>query len=346
MSVACEVYDPRVDAEPPGWSEFRRHLYQPWDYDLLRVDAWMARNPPLLVLARDGGAVVAAMTAMVCGLVDVRRFAKAPTSRRVGGPRLAQVFQPWLGEAGFTFADEVAPGERRMLLRALERAVRRRLGVGLTGLVYRNVPLELVPLVAGRGRLVREVAVPAAVLTNTWRTDEEWLASLSRNRRKNVRRVDRLVAADDSLVVDGGPARSDVDGVELAAMMRAHRAGHGRQPFDPRGPVAAAYLDALVRRPDVHTLTYRERDGDLIAFCTMLDHPEVPFLQFWATRTREDGGRPHLYFDCHARAVRHVIARGLGGLAAGRGMFEQKASLGFAAQRMCVVAAPAPFVGR
>lgn len=346
VTLLVEVSDPRRDPEPPGWSEFRcRHgLYQPWDYELLRVEAWMSRNPPLLVLARYGGAVRAAMTVMVCGSVRVHRYARPRGGGR--GILFAQVFQPWLGEAGFVLAAGVDASEGRLLLRELERGVRRHLGVGLAGVAYRNVPLDLVPLVAGRGRLVRDVTAPAAVLTNRWRTDEEWLASLSRNRRKNVRRIDRLVAADNTLVVRTDAARSDVDGAELAAMLREHRRRHGRQPFDPRSPVAGAYLDAVVRRTDVHTLTYHECDGRLVAFCLMLDHPITPFLQFWATLPRDDGGRPHLYFDSHARAVRQVIRDRRGGLAAGRGMFEQKQSLGFAARPMCVVVAPAPVVGR
>lgn len=349
MTVAVEVLDPRRDPEPPGWRAFRARLglYQPWDYELLRVEAWLSRNPPLLALAREDGAVLAAMTVMVCAVPGGQRYSRPPADSR-GRARIvvAQVFQPWLGEAGFVIPGETGPAGGRRLLRDLERGVRRRLGLGLTGLVYRNVPRDLVPLVAGRGRAVREVAVPAAVLTNRWHSEVDWLASLSRNRRKNVRRVDRLVAADDTLVVRAGRARSDVDGAELAGLLREHRDRHGRQPFDPRSPVGGAYLDAMVRRDDVHTLTYHERDGRLIAFCTMLDHPVTPFLQFWATRAREDGGRPHLYFDSHARAVRRVIRDGRDGLAAGRGMFEQKQSLGFTARPMCVVAAPAPFVGR
>jgi hypothetical protein len=69
-------------------------------------------------------------------------------------------------------------------------------------------------------------------------------------------------------------------------------------------------------------------------------------LQFWASRPLDDGGRPHLYFDCHARAIRYVIRHARAGLAAGRGYFAEKRSLGFSAQPQCLVAVPGPLVGR
>ncbi|HEX6361136.1 GNAT family N-acetyltransferase [Actinophytocola sp.] len=336
--IATTVHDPRHDPVPAGWADFVacQHLYAPWDFELLGMEAWLSRNPPLLVVARSGKEIVGAMTALVCAPGQTRRYAPArPAGRFV--PRVAQVYQPWLGGEGF-----VVPSRDRSVVRALERALRTRLGPGLVGMIYRNVPASLSPLVSGTGRVVRPVTPAASVLENRWGSAEEWLASLSRNRRKNVRRVDRLVAEDPSLVVRFGPGRSDVDAVALAGMLRTHRARFGRQRFDPRSPVGGAYLAAFLRRPDVHTLTYADADGHVHAFSTYLDHPVSPVLQFWATI----GDRSHLYFDCHARAIRHVIATGRRELFAGRGMFTQKESLGFGARPMCVVGVPGPAVGQ
>ncbi len=340
--MTVTVLDPRVDPEPPDWFDFQRrqHLYAPWDYALLTMEAWLSRHPPLLVVARSGGTIVAAMTVLVCAPAHGGRYARARSVR--GGrlvPRVVQVYQPWLGAEGFVLTDGGAE-----VLRAMERAVRSRLGPGLVGMIYRNVPAARSALVSGRGRLVRPVQPAASVLENRWASDEEWLASLSRNRRKNVRKVDRLVAADPTLVVRSGAGRSDVDGAELAGMLRAHRTKFGTQRFDPRTPVGAEYLSAVVRRPDVHTLTYSDVDGRVLAFSTYLDHPVAPVLQFWASR--DAGARAHLYFDCHARAVRQVIASGRSELFAGRAMFEQKQSLGFGARPMCVVGVPGPVMGR
>jgi hypothetical protein len=275
------------------------------------------------------------MAVMVCVPGRGDRYAPPRISRFA--PTVAQVYQPWLGGEGF-----VVPAGDAGVLRALEKGVRRHVGPLLAGLIYRNVPLTCGPLVSGRGRVVREVSPAASVLDNRFGDEDAWLASLSRNRRKNVRRIDRLVASDPSLVVRFAPARSDVDGAELAGLLRTHRTKFGRQPFDPRSPVAGAYLAAAVRRPDVHTLTYSDVDGQVVAFSTYLDHPEAPLLQFWASRE----GRGHLYFDCHARAIRHAIASGRKELSAGRAKFAEKESLGFGARPMCVVGVPGPLVGR
>jgi hypothetical protein len=335
--VNVTVHDPRHDPQPTGWSGFfaRHHLHAPWDYALMGVEAWLSRNPPLLVVAHADGEIVGAMAVMVCVPGRGDNYAPPRTPRLT--PTVAQVYQPWLGGEGF-----VVPSGDVEVVRALEKGVRARLGPPLLGLVYRNVPASLAPMVAGRGRLVRPVTPAASVLENRFADEDEWLASLSRNRRKNVRRIDRLIAADTSLAVRFAPARSDVDGTVLAGLLRTHRAKFGGQPFDPRTPVAGAYLAAAVRRADVHTLTYSDVDGQVVAFSTYLDHPVTPVLQFWASR--EDRG--HLYFDCHARAIRHVIATGRKQLSAGRAKFEQKESLGFGACPMRVVGVPGPLVGR
>ena len=335
--MTVTVHDPRHDPPPPGWSGFvaRHHLHAPWDYALLEVEAWLSRNPPLLVVAHSGDEIVGAMAVMVCVPGRGDRYAPAHPRRLV--PKVAQVYQPWLGGEGFFVPSGVVD-----VVRALERGVRVHLGPALAGLIYRNVPESLAPLVSGRGRVVRAVTPAASVLENTFADEDAWLASLSRNRRKNVRRVDRLVASDPALVVRFEAARSDVDGEALAGLLRTHRSKFGRQPFDPRTPVAGAYLAEVIRRPDVRTLTYSDVDGQVLAFSTYLDHPEAPLLQFWASR--EDRG--HLYFDCHARAIRHAIAGGRKELSAGRAKFAEKESLGFAARPMCVVGVPGPLVGR
>jgi hypothetical protein len=299
------------------------------------VEAWLSRNPPLLAVAYVDDEVVGAMAVMIC--VPGRGSEYAPPRIHRLAPKVAQVYQPWLGGEGF-----VVPSADAEVLRALERGVRKHVGPLLTGLIYRNVPLSLAPVVSGRGRVVRGVSPAASVLENRFEDEDAWLASLSRNRRKNVRRVDRLVASDPSLVVRFAAGRSDVDGEVLTGLLRTHRAKFGRQRFDPRTPVAAAYLVAAIRRPDVHTLTYSDVDGQVLAFGTYLDHPETPLLQFWASR--EDRG--HLYFDCHARAIRHAIADGRKELSAGRAKFAEKESLGFGARPMCVVGVPGPLVGR
>lgn len=349
MTISVQIVDPRRDPEPPGWTEFRRSqpLYPVWDYTVLGIEAWMSRNPALLVILRDASGIIAAMSAMVCQWRREPAYARPRTAGAVRmAPRWVEMYQPWLSEPAFALGAGLDGAARREAIRRMERALRRWVGPGLVGMLYRNVPAADLSAVTGPGRFTREVTPPSTLLDNQWRSSDEWLSSLSRNRRKSVRQVDRHVADDPTLVVRGGAGRSDLDGAALAAMVRDHRARYRKEPFEPRTPIAGAYLDALVRRDDVHTLTYSDADGRLLAFCTMLDHPKVPAAFLWASRTRAEGGRPHLYFDCQARAIRFVIANGRVGLTAGRGRWEEKSTLGFRASPRWLVAVPRPLVGR
>ncbi len=146
-------------------------------------------------------------------------------------------------------------------------------------------------------------------------------------------------------MIRGGPGRDDLDAVAIAHLINRHRAGFGRLPMDPRTPVAAAYLDRFLRRPDVHTLTYHDQDGRLLAVHTMLDHPHTPVSQHWAALREADGGRPNLYFDNCVRAVRYTVRHGRARLSSGRGLLDVKRTLGFATRAVYSVAVPRPVMG-
>ena len=55
--LTVEIIDPREGREPEGWSFFRHRNKLPpvWDFDVLRAEAWLARNPPVLAMIREGG---------------------------------------------------------------------------------------------------------------------------------------------------------------------------------------------------------------------------------------------------------------------------------------------------
>jgi hypothetical protein len=342
--ITAEVVDPRTEPEPDGWPGFtrRRALLPVWTFELLRREAWLTRNPPVLVVVRDGGEIVAAVTAMVCR-PGRRRFAAS----RPPGPHWADAYVPVFGgHPAVVFADGLDVPGRRTAVRVAERALARRLGAGLLGMVYRVVEPDVLPAVSGRGRLVR-ATLPTTVLRNRWPDVDGWLASLGRERRQGIRRYARKIERDPSLEVRSGPGRADLDPHELAGLLTAHQVRLGTPRFDHRTPVAGAYLAELVRRPDVHTLTYRDAaDGRLLAFNTLVDHPETPVLHFWAARPVSDGGRYNLYFDCYLRCVRHMVEHGRPALTAGRGLLEVKASLGFEPQPRYAVVAPRPGLGR
>jgi hypothetical protein len=345
--MTIRIADPRTDPEPAGWAAFRRKaaLYPVWDYDLMRLEAWLARNPPLLMTAENGGEIIAAMSVLVCRPRVSPRYAPLPGTR-TPRPVWAEVCQPWLsGSPGVVFAPGLGDREQRALTRLSERALVRRLGPGLMGVLYRALGKQLAEVVDGRGRLAR-VVDSTAILENRFTTEEDWVASLDSARRGSLRRQRRKLAADPTLIVKGGLGRDDLDGATLSQLVNRHRARYGKRPNDSRTPPAAAYLDSFVRRPDVSTLTYHDSDGTLLAVNTLLDHPECPALQHWAALSVEEGGRRHLYFDSYVRGVRYMAKKGAKELSAGRGMLELKTSLGFSPREVHAVAAPRPVLGR
>jgi hypothetical protein len=319
--IAVEVLDPATDPEPADWAAFvaAQQLYAPWDYALLALESAAGPHPVLLTLIRLDGSLVGALVAL------------AP--RR--GLRWVEVFHQWIsGEPGWVLVDGLDPLVRREVLRRAERALCRWVGWSCLGLVYWHVSPEHLPLVAGFGRHMRPSA-GTAVLDNTFAGTDDWFAGLSRKRRASLRQRHRKLAGE--LVIRFEPARTDLDGAELAAMLRAHRAKFGRHWHDSRNPVTADYLSALVAHPRVHTMTYHDAGGALLAFGDLLGHPAHPLNQHYAARP---GQRGHLYFDLHTRLVRHLIETGGKSLSVGRGMAEVKAQLGFRIRPLYLVVVP------
>ncbi|WP_328447648.1 GNAT family N-acetyltransferase [Amycolatopsis sp. NBC_00438] len=341
-------HDPRTDPAPAGWAEFSRtaRLHPVWDYGLMGLEAWGARNPQLVAVAVEGDEIVAGMSVLVCRLPWSSRFAPAP-GRRSPRPCWAEVYQPWLsGFPGIVFAPDLPAADRQPLVRAFERQLRRHLGPGLLGVVYRAIGEEFAAGVGGRARLVKRTD-PTTVLENRFTTEDDWLATLPSARRSSLRRRGRRIAEDPALVVRGGPGRDDVDGAEVASLIKVHRERYGKLPLDTRTMPSAGFLHRYVRRPDVHTLTYRDADGRLLAVNTMLDHPDSPSLQHWAALPLDERGRgAGLYFDAYVRAVRFMARRGAKELSAGRGMVELKQELGFRPRALFTAAVPRPVLGR
>jgi hypothetical protein len=249
------------------------------------------------------------------------------------------------GYPAFRFDAGLDLPARRAAVRAIERELARYLGFGLLGVLYRPIDEVLIPVLEGRGRLVRHID-STAVLRNRWSTVDDWLATLGHGRRKSLRKAARRIEADPTLEVRFGQGRDDLDPYELATLLARHRKRLGISILDRRTPMSGAYLNAYLRRPDVHTLTYRDADGRLLAFSTMIDHPVSPMLQLWAMLPIDEGGRGNLYFDCYFRGIRHMIDNGRAELFAGRGLQDVKGTLGFAKHPLASVAVPRPLIGR
>lgn len=344
MALTALVHDPRTDGEPDGWAAFalRRGLHSVWDYGLMRLEAWLARNPAVLGVVRDGDRIAAAATVLICRPRWTRRYADAPGGR---GPGWAEVYLPWLsGYPAIVFDPDLTAEGRRAAVRAFERAVLRHVGPGLLGIAYRSVdPETAAALSRPLARTWR--TDPTTVLANTWPSEDGWLAGLSKERRTSIRRYARKIDSDPTLEVREGWGRTDADPHELAALVNRHRARLGIARSDPRTEVAGAFLAEFTRRPDVRLLTYRDADGTLLAANTLLDHPSSTVLQHWAARPPAEGGRHNLYFDCYLRCVRHLVSAGRAELTSGRGLLEVKTSLGFSTRELHTVAVPRPAVG-
>jgi hypothetical protein len=346
-----DIHDPRIDPLPDGWTEFRNRSLPPvWDYELIRREAWLGKNPPVLAVVRRGARVVGALSVMVCRGWQAREF--APLSGGRWRPRWAEVYLPLLsGYPACVFDDGVGADERRAAIREFERALRRYLGAGLLGVIYRAMNPELVPALDGRGRVSREID-PAAVLRNTFATPAEWESSLAPA-------VRQYLHADADVATEAAFGRTDLDPHELAVLLNAHRARQDERAWaggqrsrvgglhlDTRSPIGPGYLDTLVRRPDVLTRTYRDGAGRLLGFNTMIDHESGCAVHHWAALPSAAGGRKGLYVDCYARCVAHMIAERRPELTAGRAQLPEKSALGFGTRTLFSVAVPRPVLGR
>lgn len=341
MTFAVEIVDPRVDAAPDGWAAFaRRQVLHPfWDYEMLRVEGWLARNPPFLAVVRNGSDVVGALLVLVCRTWRMGEFSPTPGKRtRSLRPRWAEVFVPMFsGHQACVFADELDEPARIAAVRAFERELVAYLGPSLLGVFYRAMTADLVAAMVGTGR-PHKVIDPVAVLTVP---------------------ATAPAPAGTGLEVRNGFGRTDLDPVELATLLNRQRADDdarawaGGQPkrfggvvhIDTRTRVASAYLDRFVRRADVHTMTYHDAEGTLVAFNTLIDHPVRADMYHWAAAP-DRAGAAALYADCCARRVRYAADHGRRELSAGRGMLDVKRHLGFGERELYTVAAPRPLLGR
>jgi hypothetical protein len=343
-----DVIDPRTDPEPEGWAPFcaAQHTQVTWDYGLMRLEGMRSGTPNLLITVRDGSGLIAAFVVLLAGYRSgLRREPGRVRGLGTVTPRWVEVQNRWLsGFPAWVFAEHLTMDARRTVLRAFERAVCRYTGPGCLGLVYRAVHPHELAMVRGWGRVTRE-ALGYAELDNTFGTFDGWAASVPSDRRRKFRRQQRKITEDPELTVEFTHGRTDLDGIELAKLLNEHHDRYGRAKLDPRGYHAADYLQALVRMPQVRTVTYRTTAGALIGLGTLLDHPAHPVGQHWASVPVEDGGKQHLYFDCYLRMIQHMIDNSAKSLSAGRGMLDVKGKLGFTTRQLFAVVVPRPVAG-
>lgn len=340
-TITVEFFDPRSDPEPSDWSAYRseQQLTPLWAFDLVAAATECSRWPATLALVRSGPTVTAVFSAVVSGGASGRAPGGYPrvgiVDVRLPGTRNT----PWHITSG---------ADRGRLLRAFERAALRRFGAGIRGVLYRAVPDPDARLLGGRGRPVRRL-VEDTRMQLPYRTTDEWLATLRRSRRQDLRRRSRIVRTDPDLRVEFGFRRTDLDPAELAALLGRHLArlsrrrgvpGRAGRPGRHSQELPAAYFARLLDRNDIGLVSYRSGSGRLLAFGTLLDNGDWPTIAYWASLAADEGGRPNLYFDHYVQLIAWCIDNDRRGINGGRGMPELKASLGFETVPMNVVAAP------
>ncbi len=318
MSGSWEVLDPRYDAEPPYWRDLRAKaaLRADWAWDVLAAQAWTARTPVFVAVLRDGPAPVGVVFANWAGL-PVRRngFVGAGRARLVGG---LHVRNPGSGSVAGWWTDGLPTAE---FLRGYVTAMRRELGPGCGGALLR----QLTPAdVTAMGRCLSRPTEALAVLPSArWSSVADWVQGMKRKRRANMRQVIREIDEDARLTAAVVPG-AGLDPVEVARVLR-----HNERKYAGRLaplPQTTGYLAALLRQPDVLVGTYRETDtGELVAFVSILDHPEWPITRHWSATP---DARPSLYLDHYRMVMEYALRAGRAGLIVGRGKPELKQSLG------------------
>ncbi|HEY9389214.1 MAG TPA: hypothetical protein VIR27_05505 [Mycobacteriales bacterium] len=330
------MLDPRTDPEPAYWADLRGRAGLPacWDYGLLTIAAWCSRFPLLLAVAGPDECPVGVFCASWVGVPGRWRSYVSATGRPRAG--LVHVRVPGsMSTPGWWVHPQLSTEDRRDVVRDYLRAMRRELGPGCLGVLWRQVGESDLSVLPGRPRLVRET-LPVALLPARWKDVDEWLDSLNRERRKSMRRRGRQFDADPDLRMSIAPA-TRLDTAQVVALQRLHERKY-EHPLWGRMPVPGSYLDALCRREDVLTLAYHDGAGRLLSFNVVMDDPTWPIAGYYAALPANTGGRGHLYFDQYRHLVSWAIGAGKEGVFWGKGNHELKREFGATLVRQFVVA--------
>jgi hypothetical protein len=316
------VLDPRYDPEPEYWQRLRKlaGLRADWSWPVLTAQAWCSRSPWLVTVLREGDEVLGVVCASWAGL-PVRRHAFVSAGRaRLAG--VLHVRSPGTAAVPGWWATLSTPD----LLRQYLTGMRRELGIGMRGVLVRHLSSADLTALSGRPRLVRPTEPLGVLHTGAWRTPRDWFATLSRNRRKNLRMITRRIADDPTIDVVIGPG-ADADPMEVAALLRYNerKYTHRLSPL----PQHTWQVTELLRQPDVIVIRYHERpSGRLLAVVSILDHPTHPVIRHGSALPVEEGGRPFLYFHYYIAAVDWATRATKPELVVGKGKSELKVTLG------------------
>jgi hypothetical protein len=330
IPVHVEIVDPTAEPVPADWEIFRKQerLAAAWQADALTAYAWCAPRPVRLAVVRDGGQVAGMFLGDVGGLPARRGHYARPGSLPPAGwfdCRLPLGFTP-----GFAFAARLDEVERRAVLKAFERAVRRRLGRHCLGIVYRQVGTGELALVAGRFR-PRVATAPNTLLVNRWSDPEEYLAGLPRRRRQRFRRIH----AEAAETTEPLHAVGTVDPAQASRLAHLTDLKHG----GGRPPIPLGYFGQLNGEGGVCYFGHREGNR-LLSFDLAFDTGDRLITTVTGSLDIRDGGRRDLYFDLYLQEIDYMIRKGRDGIEFGKGMAELKQRFGCDLVPQTLVVAP------
>lgn len=323
-----------------GWRDFvqRHRLVALWDYDLLQLTAGSPdpQCPTLCAAVRHRDDIVGIFVGTYRGVRP-----KARPNRFE--PILIDMRMPGQGHvASWALRPDLTHAQQVDVVRAFEREMIRTFGRHrLAGVAYRNVTDEQKPVLTRRGAVVRKAEGQGTIMPLP-PSYEEWLAGLSKKRRKSLRRYRPIIEAQ--VEVRMGTGRTDLDPNSVAALAASMAERNEVLQLDPRPQMPAAYFAALMARDDVATISY-QRGDELVAVGTMMLHPQHPWGSWWAMVHPRDGGVPNLYFDHFMRYAEFAIERGALTLSSGRGYVEDKVSVGFEITPLSFVGVTRPLLG-
>lgn len=214
----------------------------------------------------------------------------------------------------------------RDVLPSLLRELRRKLRWRMSSVMWRQVFDDDEPL-PGR-RLVSRETMPLGVVPLDQVDPEQWLQSLGKSRRQDLRRLKRRQAEDTSLEISQGPFIEVVKGEEVAPLLSANFDRHNprKHPL-MNSPASAGWLDTTAADPHLQAVGYRD-DGELVAVGVVAMHDGVARWLSWGAHYVGRADKRGFYYDAVRRIVELACAGGNHSLVLGKGMGELKASFG------------------
>lgn len=357
VSNGLEVawHDPHAAAPPPEWDRFveEQRLPRPWAWPIVRASATGHRMAVLTATIKDGPRVAALVTARFPGLRPGR--GRVPLAGLVDVDCLASSSLPGIALAGEgagpvmagggTGAGARAGGDPRLraaVVAALRDGLRREYGARVRAVMFRQVDREWLPAVLQWPAVVREGS-PIAVFRNRFDSFDGYLAGLSTNRRRSLRKLIRRIDADPQVRVSFTGRGDPPEPVDIATLCglhdqvldRHHHRWWLRRRRLPSGLVAAQLAD-----PGVHRVTYHGSAGRLLAFTLVWDHPTLPIAGAWGGLAPHAGGRDGLWFHVLALLIRWCVETGRTGIRLGQGSPGEKRRMGCELGRQWAVLIP------